>query len=590
MTASTDDTAVPARRRPEDWWKSAVVYQVYPRSFADSNGDGIGDLRGIIDRLDYLHDLGIDVLWLSPIYPSPGDDNGYDISDYEDIDPMFGTLVELDELIDGLHRRGMKIVMDLVVNHTSDEHPWFVESRSSRDNPKRDWYWWRPARSGHEAGAPGAEPTNWSSFFSGSTWAYDDITGEYYLHLFSRKQPDLNWENPEVRTEIYAMMRRWLDRGVDGFRMDVINMISKRIDPDGSLPDGVVTGGSRFGDGGPFYLNGPRVHEFMQEMHREVLAGRNLITVAETPGTTVADAVRYTAPHPGEVNMVFTFEHMDLDRAPGGTKWDLAPLRLSDLKANLSAWQEGLTDAGWNSLYWNNHDQPRIVSRWGGDDGDDRVVSAKALGTVLHLLRGTPYVYQGEELGMTNAHLGHIEQYSDIESVRWAAEAAERDVPEESIVRSLAVKSRDNARTPMQWDASENAGFTTGTPWLAVNANHSTINAEAALADPDSVLAWYRALIDLRHRTQVVVHGDYRLLLPADEQVFAYVRAWEKERLLVLVNLSGTAATIDLEADGDLLAGNILLATHRSVDAKASTTPGPIDLHPWESLVVLTTG
>src|SRR6476659_5015994 len=335
------------------WWKSAVVYQVYPRSFADSNGDGIGDLPGVTAHLDHLAELGVDAVWLSPTYRSPMDDNGYDISDYQDVDPLFGTLADLDALIAAAHARGIKIVMDLVVNHTSDEHPWFVESRSSTDNPKRDWYLWRKT------------PNNWESIFSGSAWEHDPITDEYYLHLFSRKQPDLNWENPQVRAAVFAMMRRWVERGVDGFRMDVINLISKQVNPDGSLPDGVTIAGGRFGDGGPYYFNGPRIHEFLQEMHREVLAGHQLITVAETPGATVADALRYTAPDPAEVNMVFNFEHVDLDSEPGGSKWDLAPLRLTDLKSNLTAWQEGLAESGWNSLYWNNHDQPRIVSRWG---------------------------------------------------------------------------------------------------------------------------------------------------------------------------------------------------------------------------------
>ncbi len=398
-----------------DWWKSAVVYQVYPRSFADSDGDGIGDVRGVIGKLDYLAALGVDVLWLSPIYRSPQDDNGYDISDYEDIDPMFGSLADVDELIAGVHDRGMKIVMDLVVNHTSDEHPWFVESRSGKDSPKRDWYWWRRAREGHEPGTPGAEPTNWASFFSGPAWEYDEASGEYFLHLFSKKQPDLNWENPEVRQAVYRMMRWWLGRGVDGFRMDVINLISKQVNDDGSLPDGVVHGGA-LGDGTPFCMNGPRIHEFLHEMHEAVLKDRNLITVGETPGATVADGRLYTDPARGEVNMVFTFEHVDLDTVPGGSKWDLAPLKLTDLKANLGAWQEGLAESGWNSLYWNNHDQPRIVSRW-GDDGEHRVPSAKYWGTVLHLLRGTPYVYQGEEFGMTNAHFTSLDSYRDIESL-----------------------------------------------------------------------------------------------------------------------------------------------------------------------------
>ncbi len=585
---------VPAIRRPRDWWKSAVVYQVYPRSFADSDGDGIGDLPGIIGRLDHLSALGVDVLWLSPVYRSPQDDNGYDISDYQDVDPMFGSLADLDALIAAVHERGMAIVMDLVVNHTSDEHPWFVQSRSNGENPRRDWYWWRPARPGHEPGSPGAEPTNWGSFFGGPAWEYDDGRQEYYLHLFSRKQPDLDWENPDVRAAVYAMMRWWLDRGVDGFRMDVINYISKAVRPDGSLPDGVVHGGGALGDPTPFCVNGPRIHEFLQEMHREVLAGRNLITVGETPGATVEDGRRYTDPARGEVDMVFTFEHVDLDSAPGGSKWDLAPLRLSDLKANLAAWQEGLAGVGWNSLYWDNHDQPRIVSRW-GDDGRHRVESAKAWATVLHLLRGTPFVYQGEELGMTNAHFTSLDSYRDIESLSFAADATARGVPKEMILRSLAVKSRDNARTPMQWDDGPHAGFTSGTPWLAVNPNHTTVNAEAAVADPDSVFHHYRRLIELRHTMPVVVHGDVRMLCPSDEQVFAYVRTLGEERLLVLANLSGTAATVDLGDDAALLDGEVVLAAGRpdgdrrgAAGGAGESVGGAVTLAPWESRAVLT--
>jgi len=599
-TSAVATSAVP---RPKDWWKSAVVYQIYPRSFADADGDGVGDLRGISSRIDHLVALGVDVVWLSPIYRSPQADNGYDISDYTDVAPVFGTLADLDELIAGLHARGIKLVMDLVVNHTSDEHPWFADSRAGADDPKRDWYWWRPPRPGHAGGTPGAEPTNWASFFSGPAWSFDEVTGEYYLHLFDRKQPDLNWENPAVRRAVFAMMRWWVDRGVDGFRMDVINLISKRVGPDGSLPDGVVgggrAGGGALGDGTPFVMNGPRIHEFLQEMNGAVLAGRNLLAVGETPGATVADAVLYTDPDRHEVDMVFTFEHVSLDQAAGGSKWDLSPLRLSDLKANLSAWQEGLAEAGWNSLYWDNHDQPRIVSRW-GDDGEYRVTSAKSLATVLHLLRGTPYVYQGEELGMTNAHFTSLEQYQDVESVNFAAETLARDVPMDQVLHALSVKSRDNARTPVQWDDSPNGGFTSGTPWLPVNPNYTEINAAAQVNDPDSVFAHYRALIALRHSHDVVVHGDYRLLLPADEQVFAYVRALPGDapgaRLLVLANLSGRGVQVDLGADAGLLAGRLLLATHpaaeRAADAADTAAAdadaaGTITLRPWESRVLL---
>ena len=507
------------------WWQSAVVYQVYPRSFADSDGDGIGDLPGVASKLDYLAELGVDVVWLSPIYPSPQDDAGYDISDYQDVDPTFGTLADLDALLAAVHDRGMKLVLDLVVNHTSDEHPWFVESRSSRSNAKRDWYWWRD------------EPTNWRSFFSGPTWELDEATGQYYLHLFSRKQPDLNWENPEVRQAIYSMMRWWLDRGVDGFRMDVINMISK----DTSLPD------APGGDGSPYYQCGPRIHEFLQEMHREVFAGRDeLLTVGEMPGVTLEEAQRFTDPARGEVDMVFQFEHVQLDQ--GATKWDVRPLRLTDLKRSLGRWQAGLAETGWNSLYWNNHDQPRVVSRF----GDGSPAAAKMLGTVLHLHRGTPYVYQGEELGMTNFPFGSIDEFRDIESLNHYAEAGPSSLP------ALQAMSRDNARTPMQWDASPQAGFTSGTPWLAVNPNHVEVNAEAARADPDSVFHHYRRLIELRHSEPAVVHGSFTMLLEDDERVYAFLRRWEGTELLVLGNFSGDDVPVELAGweDAEVLIGS----------------------------------
>ncbi|HVH24223.1 MAG TPA: alpha-glucosidase, partial [Pseudonocardia sp.] len=457
----------------DTWWRSAVVYQIYPRSFADSNGDGIGDLPGITARLDHLARLGIDVIWLSPVYPSPQDDNGYDISDYTDVEPVFGTLADFDELLAEVHARGMKLVMDLVVNHTSDEHPWFVESRSSTDNPKRDWYWWRPQPA-----------TDWQSFFSGPAWQLDEVTGEYYLHLFSRKQPDLNWENPAVRAAIYDMMRWWVARGVDGFRMDVINMISK------DLAAGV-------------FINGPRLHEFLAEMHREVLdSGRKLISVGEMPGCTVEEARLFTDPARRELDMVFQFEHVQVDQ--GANKWDVVPLDLRALKATMGRWQTGLADVGWNSLYWNNHDQPRAVSRFGRDDPAHRVASAKLLGSVLHLHRGTPYVYQGEELGMTNTPFAGATDFRDIESINYFAAAGALGREPGEVLAALRAKGRDNARTPMQWDASPHAGFTTGTPWLPVNPDHREWNAAAQRDDPASVLAHYRKLIELRHENPVV--------------------------------------------------------------------------------------
>jgi oligo-1,6-glucosidase len=560
----------------EPWWKSAVVYQIWPRSFADGDGDGVGDLAGITARLDYLAALGVDVLWLSPIYPSPQDDAGYDISDYQDIDPAFGSLEEFDTLLAAVHERGMKLVMDLVVNHTSDEHAWFAESRSGPGSPKRDWYWWRPARAGMRPGDPGAEPTNWGSFFSGPAWELDEASGEYYLHLFSRKQPDLNWENPEVRAAIYAMMRWWLDRGVDGFRMDVLNMISK----DPALPDTHIVGAGPYGDGSPHFVCGPRIHEFVQEMHREVFGGRpdRLLTVGEMPGVTVDEARLFTDPARGEVDMVFQFEHVQVDQ--GASKWDVRPLRLRDLKATLGRWQAGLADVGWNSLYWNNHDQPRVVSRF-GDDGRYRVRAAKLLGTVLHLHRGTPYVYMGEELGMTNAPFAAVEDFRDIEALNHYAEAVAAGEPREHVLAALRAMGRDNARTPMQWDASEHAGFTTGTPWIPVNPNHTEINAQAAMADPDSVFHHYRRLIELRHDEPTVAHGDFTMLLADHEQVYAFARRYLRTELLVLGNLSGEAVTVDVP-DGDAWAGaDLLLGNVEAPEAIGAR----VTLQPWEARV-----
>ncbi len=565
------------------WWIDAVVYQVYPRSFADSDGDGIGDLRGIASHLDHLEMLGVDVIWLSPVYRSPHDDNGYDISDYREIDPTFGTIEDFDALLADVHARGMRLVMDLVVNHTSDEHPWFVESRSSTDNPKRDWYWWRPARGGKTAGEPGAEPTNWGSFFSGPAWQLDERTGEYYLHLFSRKQPDLNWENPEVRAAVHDVMRWWLDRGVDGFRMDVINFISKDVGTDGALADGSVVEGVLYGDGRPSYVCGPRIHEFLQEMHHEVVAGRpgRLLTVGEMPEVTVEDAVLFTDPTRHEVDMVFQFEHVGLDH--GATKWDVHPLRLTDLKASFGRWQAGLATVGWNSLYWDNHDQPRVVSRF-GDDGEFRERSAKMLATVLHLHRGTPYVYQGEELGMTNAHFDRIDQYRDIESLNFYREALDHGLSSPSdLMDALGAVSRDNARTPMQWDASPNAGFTTGDPWIAVNVNVTQINAAAQRVDPDSVLHHYGRLIELRHTEPVVALGDFVMLLPDDDAVYAFLRRWKGVELLVLGNFSAQVRRVDVPeghrwAGAELLLGNV----RDPVLVRGDRIP---DLRPWESRI-----
>ncbi len=553
------------------WWRSAVVYQVYPRSFQDSDGDGVGDIPGIISRLNYLHELGVDVIWLSPVYRSPHDDNGYDISDYEDIDPTFGTLADIDELIAQLHTRGMKLVMDLVVNHTSDEHAWFIDSRSSRDSARADWYMWHDPRPGAVGGQPGAEPNNWGSFFSGSAWQWEPARGQYYLHLFSRKQPDLNWESPAVRDAIHAMMNRWLDRGIDGFRMDVINFISK----DAALPDGAVleTG---FGDGMPFFANGPRLQDYLAEMKASVFDGRpdDYLTVGEMPDATPELAASLTDARTGQLSMIFQFEHVGLDH--DGVKWNAGELDIRDLKKSFGKWQSALADHGWNSLYWNNHDQPRIVSRW-GNDREHWYASATALATVLHLHRGTPYVYQGEELGMTNVPFDDISALRDIESVNHYAVAVDMLGQEPAaVLGALRAMSRDNARTPMQWTAEPGAGFTAATPWIGVNPNHDRVNAAAQIDDPNSIFAHYRRLIALRHSDPVVVHGDFRMLLPDDPSVYAFARELEGTTLVVVANLSDQAAPCDLSGDD-------LVLTNLPEDAASGV------LAPWEARVYRST-
>ncbi|MHB1130946.1 MAG: glycoside hydrolase family 13 protein [Chloroflexota bacterium] len=534
------------------WWKESVVYQIYPRSFRDSNGDGIGDLRGIIEKLDYLAQLGVDVVWLSPVYKSPNDDMGYDISDYRDIMDEFGTLADWEELVAGLQARGIRLIMDLVVNHTSDEHSWFVESRKSRDNPYRDYYFWRGGREGRE-------PNNWRSVFGGSAWTYDELTGEYYLHLFSTKQPDLNWENPQVRQEVYAMMRWWLDKGVDGFRMDVITAISKSP----GLPDAPVVSPARYQWGGQYINHGPRLLEFLQEMKREALVPYDTLTVGEAFGTTTAQAIQLTNPQTGPLNMVFQFEHIRLDADPGSpTGWGWHRWELSDLKQVMTRWQRNLEGKGWNSQYLSNHDQPRQVSRF-GDDGQYRVESAKLLATFLHLLQGTPFIYQGEELGMTNVAFSSIEDYRDISTRNHYREL----VDEEGVDRQAALelvhrKSRDNARTPMQWDDSENAGFTSGTPWIKVNPNYREINAARALADPDSVLHYYRRLIRLRKENRVVVEGRYDLILDDDPAIYAFTRTLQNRRLLVILNFSAGTPVFALPADLPAANPELLIANY----------------------------
>ncbi len=572
----------------QPWWRSAVVYQIYPRSFADGDGDGIGDLPGALQHLDHLADLGVDVVWLSPVYRSPMDDNGYDISDYEDVDPLFGTLEDLDALVAGLHERGIRLVMDLVVNHTSDEHPWFVDSRRSREGEKADWYVWRGPRPGHVGGEPGAEPTNWESFFSGPAWTWVPEREQYYLHLFSTKQPDLNWENDEVREAVFAMMRRWLDRGVDGFRMDVVNLISK----DQAFPDGEV-GPSGYGDGSPYFVHGPRLREHLAAMQAEVFAPRpgTYLTVGEMPMVTTEQAAALTDRDDGVVSMVFQFEHMDLDA--GASKWDPVPLHLPDLKGSLARWQEALGERGWNSLYWDNHDQARAVSRFGDDERWWRE-SATLLATVLHLHRGTPYVYQGEEIGMTNAPFALLADYRDIESLQHHRAAVARGEDPGTVLAALGHRSRDHARTPVQWTSDPvTAGFTTGEAWIGVNPNTTWLNVEAQRDDPGSVLAHHRRLIALRHSEPCVVEGDFTLLHPDHERLWAFTRTLATEgggagtRLSVWANLSGEPLEVTLEPE-DAGAG-LVLGSYPDPPDPAPGSGGTVVLRPWEAWVLRST-
>lgn len=514
------------------WWKEAVVYQIYPRSFQDSNGDGIGDIRGITSRMDYLKELGIDVIWLSPVYESPNDDNGYDISNYQGIMKEFGTMEDFDEMLRTAHEKGIKLVMDLVVNHTSDEHPWFVESRKSRENPYRDYYIWREPKDGKE-------PNNWGSCFSGSAWQYDEKTEMYYLHLFSKKQPDLNWDNPKVREEVFNMMNWWLDKGVDGFRMDVISLISKKPD----LPDGEpgINGYASFNEP----ANGPHVHEYLREMRRKVLDRADTLTVGECSGVTLEEAKKYASSDNSELSMVFQFEHMDVD-SDGNNKWTDKKMDLRDMKSVLTKWQKGLEGIAWNSLFWQNHDQPRCVSRY-GNDGAYRERSAKMLATCLHMMQGTPYVYQGEELGMTNVPFESVEDFRDLDSINAYHELVEdkKVFSKEEMLHYLRYKSRDNARTPFHWDDGTNAGFTEGKPWIMVNPNYKEINAKEQQEREDSVFHYYQKLIRLRKENLVIVYGSYDLLLPDSREIFAYTRTLGEEKLLVLCNYSAEEQQVE---------------------------------------------
>ena len=534
------------------WWHSSVVYQIYPRSFNDSNGDGIGDINGIREKLDYLKELGIDVIWLSPVYKSPNDDNGYDISDYCDIMDEFGTMEDMDNLLKEANEKGIKILMDLVVNHTSDEHKWFIEAKKSKNNEYRDYYIWRDPVDGHE-------PNDLGSTFSGSAWQYDETTGQYYLHLFSKKQPDLNWENEKVRNEVYKMMNFWVDKGIGGFRMDVIDLIGK-------FPDEMVTG------------NGPKLHDYLQEMNKAALEGNDLLTVGETWGATPEVAKLYSNPERKELSMVFQFEHIGLDQIEGKEKWDLKKLELLDLKKVLSKWQTELEGQGWNSLFWNNHDLPRIVSRW-GNDKEYRVESAKMLATLLHGMKGTPYIYQGEELGMTNVRFEDINEYNDIESLNMYKDRLSKGYTHDEIMESIYAKGRDNARTPMQWDSTENAGFTTGKPWLAVNRNYDYINAKQCLEDENSIFHHYRKLIDIRKNNDTIIYGDYNLLCPEDKNIFAYTRELNGDKLLVVCNFYDDEVTFSFEDDFNHV--DILLSNYKD----SSKLIEKLSLRPYEAIM-----
>jgi len=549
------------------WWKESVVYQIYPKSFKDSNGDGVGDIRGIIQKLDYLKELGVNVLWISPMLESPQDDNGYDISDYRRIYKEYGNMEDYEELLSEAHKRDIRILMDLVVNHTSDEHNWFVESRKSKDNPYRDYYIWKDP-------VNGKEPNNWGGAFGGSAWEYDPQTQMYYLHLFSKKQPDLNWENEKVRQEVYDMMTFWCEKGIDGFRMDVISMISK----DQTFPDGEMNN-SLYGDFGPYCVHGPRVHEFLQEMNREVLSRYDIMTVGETSGVTIEEAQKYAGEAGKELNMVFQFEHVDNGSGDYG-KWTTEKYDFKEFKRIMIKWQEELQGKAWNSLFLGNHDQPRSVSRFGNDNPAYRETSAKMLATCLHMMQGTPYVYQGEELGMTNVYFDKLEDYRDIESINFFTELTEAGLmTPEYMMKCLMLRSRDNARTPMQWDDSAQAGFTDGESWIKVNPNYKEINAAQQLEDPNSIFHYYQKLIRLRKEKDIIVYGEFEPIYRDDEQIFAYIRRQKQEKLLTVCNFSDKNAEMEIPEE---FKGAECLITNLD----RTVFEGRIVLKPYEAFVL----
>ncbi len=530
------------------WWQEVVVYQIYPRSFKDSNGDGIGDIRGMIEQLDYLQQLGIGAIWLSPVYQSPNDDNGYDISDYEAIMSEFGTMADMEEFLAEADKRNIKIVMDLVVNHTSDEHPWFIEAKKGPDNPYRDYYVWA------DPAADGGAPNELRSIFSGSAWELDEASGQYYLHLFSKKQPDLNWENQAMRQAVYDMMNFWIEKGIGGFRMDVIDLIGK-VPAEKILTDG------------------PKLHDYLQEMNQATFGKYDLLTVGETMDVTPETAKLYSNPERHELSMVFQFQHVGLDSQSGKEKWDLKPIDLTELKTVLVKWQTELGDEGWNSLFWNNHDQPRIVSRWGNDQ-EQRVTSAKMLAILLHMMKGTPYIYQGEEIGMTGTPIHDISEADDIETINMYNERLAQGYPKAEILKSINVKGRDNARRPIAWSAAENGGFTTGTPWLALNDNYRTINVEAALADPESIFYTYQKLVQLRKQHPLMIWGDFELIETVPE-IFSYYRTYEGERWLIVINFSNDEQHFSAD---DVIEEIIIQNT-----ADEITSVQDLTLKPWQA-------
>jgi trehalose-6-phosphate hydrolase len=553
----------------QPWWKNSVVYQIYPKSFNDTTGNGVGDIKGITQKLDYLNELGIDVVWLTPIYKSPQRDNGYDISDYFNIHDEYGTMEDFDELLEEAHSRGIKIIMDIVINHTSTENQWFIESRKSKDNEYRDFYIWKDGKE------DGSEPTNWQSKFGGNAWQYDEETGQYYLHLFDVTQADLNWENDKVRKKLYDMMHFWLEKGVDGFRLDVINLISK--DQDFPDDDGSVAPG----DGRKFYTDGPKVHEYMQEMNKEVFSQYDIMTVGEMSSTTIDNCIKYSNPDRNELSMTFNFHHLKVDY-PNGEKWSVADFDFLKLKEILSTWQSAMhKGGGWNALFWCNHDQPRIVSRY-GNDGNYRNESAKMLATTIHMMQGTPYIYQGEEIGMTNPKFTSIDEYRDVESINIFNILKEEGKSEEEILETLRHKSRDNSRTPVQWNGEENSGFTSGTPWIPVAKNYKEINVENALSDENSVFYHYQKLNRLRKEYSIIVDGDYQLILEDHPEIFAYVRNGEGEKLLVVNNFYGKETTFTLPSEVNIegWTSEILISNYSDTPNRYNN----ITLRPYESV------